>query len=174
MAAGLGLDYGVVRLGRTTDDWLLAGSWLRDQVEGILGPLVKGIEQIGSSSVPTLLAKPIADLAAGLPRDPDLTAIVDRLDSHRWTYRGDAGEDGGHVFVLEARPGHRVTHLHAVQHDGPEWRNYLRFRDLLRSSAVARHRYEAVKMRLAEEHPSTRKAYTDGKERVISELLAEQ
>ena len=67
MAAGLGLDYGIVRLGRTTDDWLLAGSWLRDQVEGLLGPLVKGIEQVGSSSVPTLLAKPIADWLLGCP-----------------------------------------------------------------------------------------------------------
>ncbi len=172
VAAGLGLDYGIVRLDRTTDDWLLAGSWLRDQVEGSLGPLVKGIEQVGASSVPGLLAKPIVDLAAGLHRDHHFTAIVDRLNSHGWIYRGDAGEDGGQVFVLEARPWHRVAHLHAVEHGGPQWRNYLRFRDLLRRSAVARHRYEVVKMRLAEEYPNNRKAYTDGKAIVINELLA--
>lgn len=47
-----GLDHETVRLERTTEDWLVAGAWLRDKVEGILGASVAGVEQIGASSLP--------------------------------------------------------------------------------------------------------------------------
>ncbi len=173
VAAGLGLDYGAVALARTTEDWLRAGSDLRDRIAEIARSHAAGVEQIGSSSVLGLAAKPIVDLAVGLPANCHLDALRDTLQGDGWIYRGDAGDDGGHVFVLEARPWHRVAHLHAVEHGGRQWRNYLRLRDLLRDSAEARGRYEAVKLRLAEQHRDDRKAYTDGKTHVVSELLAE-
>lgn len=170
-AAGLGLDYGTVRLDRTTEDWLVAGSQLRDEIAGTLDPVITGVEQIGSSSVLGLLAKPIVDLAVGLSAHQDLPPVTRRLDAAGWIYRGDAGDDGGHVFVLETRPWHRVAHLHVVEHDGVQWRNYLRFRDLLRRSPEARAKYEAAKLRLAEQHRDDHKAYADGKTNVVSSLL---
>lgn len=36
--AGLGLEYQDLRLGRTTDGWVLVGASLRDRVEEVLGP----------------------------------------------------------------------------------------------------------------------------------------
>ncbi len=172
-SAGLGLDYGTVRLEQTTEGWLIAGARLLDEVRDSLGPLVAGIEQIGSSSVPGLLAKPIVDLAAGLAAAHDPGFLIERMEFAGWIYRGDAGDQGGHVFVLEDRPWHRVAHLHAVEHDGTQWRHYLRFRDLLRGDPKARERYEVVKVRLADQHGNDGKAYTDGKTDVVTELLAE-
>ena len=172
-AAGLGLDYNTVRLERTTEQWLTVGSRLRDHVEKCLGPVVAGVEQIGSSAVSDLLAKPIVDLAVGLPPVHDFPAVVATLKREGWIYRGDAGDDGGHVFVLEARPWRRVAHLHAVEHGNAQWRNYLRFRDVLRGHHEARARYEAAKLHLSEQHRDDRKAYTDGKTRLVAELLSE-
>ena len=171
IAAGLGLDYGTVRLGRTTEAWLTAGSGLRDRVAETLDSSAIGVEQIGSSSVVGLLAKPIVDLAVGLSPHHELAAVTSRLEASAWIYRGDAGDDGGHVFVLESRPWHRVAHLHLVEHGGVQWRNYLRFRDLLRTSSEARDLYEAVKLALVEEHGHDRKAYTDGKSTVVGSLI---
>lgn len=171
IAAGLGLDYGSTRLDRTTEDWLIAGFELRDQVAESLHNLAAGVEQVGSSSVLGLLAKPIIDLAVGLSTDYELPAVTNRLEAARWIYRGDAGDDGGHVFVLEARPWHRVAHLHVVEYGAAQWSNYLRFRDLLRRSSEARDRYEAVKLQLVEDHGDDRKEYTDGKSTVVSSLL---
>ena len=171
--AGLGLDYDTVSLERTTQQWLTAGSRLGNQLRGILGTRVGGVEQIGSSSVLGLLAKPIVDLALGLVPDHDLAPVREALESDGWVYRGDAGGEGGHVFVLEVRPRHRVAHAHVVEHCGTQWRNYLRFRDLLRRSPDARQRYEVVKVRLALEHSSDGKAYTSGKTQIVSQLLAE-
>nr|WP_221377224.1 GrpB family protein [Actinoplanes polyasparticus] len=172
-AMGLGLDYGDLRLGRTTQAWLDAGGDLRTRVvEGLHGSAAQ-VELVGSSSVPGLLAKPIIDLAVGLAVKQPISPVTARLEADGWIYRGDAGDQGGHVFVLECRPWHRVAHLHVVDRDGDQWRAYLRLREILRRSARARERYEAVKLRLAEQRPVDRKAYTDGKSAVVASIIEE-
>jgi len=169
--AGLGLDYDAIRLDRTTDAWLAAGAELRNQVAEALDGLVTEVEVIGSSSVLGLLAKPIIDVAVGLDATQSISPVTARLQAEGWIYRGDAGSDGGHVFVRETRPWHRVAHLHVVEHNGSQWRNYLSFRDLLRRSPEARERYEAVKLALAGRQPTDRRAYTSGKTEVVTSLL---
>ena len=170
---GLGLDYDTLRLDRTNQQWIDAGSRLRDDVADQLVSRVAGVEQIGSSSVMGLLAKPIVDIAVGLAADQELPPVRELLEATGWSYRGDAGANGGHVFVLEAKPWHRVAHLHVVDHEGEQWRNYLRLRDLLRQSPLARARYESAKRQLTNEFGDDRKAYTDGKSIVIGLLIDE-
>jgi GrpB-like predicted nucleotidyltransferase (UPF0157 family) len=171
-SVGLGLGYDEIRLERTTDAWLVVGTELRDQVAEILRGVAADVELVGSSSVLGLLAKPIIDLAVGLAAGQVFPPVAAKLKAAGWIYRGDAGGDGGQVFVLEVRPWYRVAHLHVVEHDGSQWTNYVRFRDLLRRSTVARERYEAVKLRLAEQDRVDRKAYTVGKSQVVSSLLS--
>jgi len=172
-AVGLGLDYSDLRFGRTTQAWLDAGGELRRQVAEVLNGLGAQVELVGSSSVPGLLAKPIVDLAVGLTVEQSMSSVMARLEAAGWIYRGDAGDQGGHVFVLECRPWHRVAHLHVVDHDGDQWRAYLRFREVLRRSSQARERYEAVKLSLAEQRPVDRRAYTDGKSAVVTAIIGE-
>ena len=168
---GLGLDYHELRLDRATVGWVRAGSLLRDEVAELLTGETVAVEQIGSSSVVNLLSKPIVDLAVGLSAQHDVSVVRKRLEDTGWIYRGDAGGEGGHVFVLEARPWFRVAHLHVVAYGDPQWQNYLRLRDLLRQSPQARNRYEAVKLRLVGELGGDRRAYTDAKSEVVRSLL---
>lgn len=170
---GLGLDYDSLRLDRTTLDWVDAGARLRLEVADLLAGSAVGVEQIGSSSVEGLLAKPIIDLAIGAPVDQELTPVRSRLESAGWIYRGDAGAQGGHVFVLESEPWHRVAHAHVVEHLGEQWRNHLRLRDLLRRSPGARQRYEDAKLRLVNEVGDDRTTYTEGKTEIVASLLDE-
>jgi len=72
---------------------------LRDHVAAILEDDAAGVEQVGSSSVLGLLAKPIIDLVVGLSRHHDLGAVRTRLQAAGWSYRGDAGDHGGHVLA---------------------------------------------------------------------------
>jgi GrpB-like predicted nucleotidyltransferase (UPF0157 family) len=169
--AGLGLDYGALRLDRTNQRWIGAGARLSANVADQLAGMVAGVEPIGSSCVLELLAKPIVDLAVGLGPEHELADVNEALVARGWIYRGDAGKHGGHVFVLESRPWHRVAHLHVVEFNGDEWRNYLTLRDLLRSSSEARARYESVKATLVEHVGNDRKAYTDGKSDIVRALL---
>ncbi|SDT38639.1 GrpB family protein [Microlunatus soli] len=168
--AGLGLDYSVLRLARTTGAWVAAGQVLAERVAAVLDGSVAAVEPVGSSSVPGLLAKPIIDLAVGVRSDQRFAPVQRRLLNDGWIYRGDAGSDGGRLFVLETRPRYRVAHLHVVGHGDEQWRNYLRFRDLLRRDPRARRRYEAVKTALAAEGVD-RRSYTAGKTEVVAALL---
>ncbi len=88
-----------------------------------------------------------------------------------YQFRGDAGDQGGLVFVLEDHPKHRVVHLHVVDHGGEQWRRYLTLRDLLLMNADARERYERTKRELAERFPNDRKAYTAAKQSLVGSLL---
>ncbi|MFB9237526.1 GrpB family protein [Plantactinospora siamensis] len=172
-AVGLGLDYSDLRFGRTTQAWLDAGDRLRTQVAEALDGFAPQVELVGSSSVLGLLAKPVIDLAVGLTSGYPMSSVTAKLQAAGWIYRGDAGDRGGHVFVLECRPWHRVAHLHVVDHNGDQWRAYLRFREVLRRSPTARERYEAVKLRLAEQRPVDRRAYTDGKTAIVTSIIDE-
>jgi GrpB-like predicted nucleotidyltransferase (UPF0157 family) len=171
--AGLGLEYGWVRLVRVPPAWAQIGDRLAGELETVLGGAVIRAEPIGSTSVPDMLAKPIIDVAIGTASHANLADIIERLSEHQWIYRGDAGDQGGHVFVLESRVRYRVAHAHVVDHDGEQWRRYLALRETLRASAEARHRYSIEKQRLVAElgQDNSAGAYTSGKSPVVNELL---
>ncbi len=171
VAVGLGLEYGVVRLQQTTVEQVVAGRALSEQVAMLLDSAAVAVEHIGSSSVIGLLAKPIVDLAVGVRDVGVVDGVVELLQTDGWIYRGDAGSAGGHVFVLEELPWYRIAHLHVVDAEGSQWRNYLTLRDRLRADPSARERYARVKSELAERHPNDRAAYTDGKDDVVRSLL---
>jgi GrpB-like predicted nucleotidyltransferase (UPF0157 family) len=170
--AGLGLGYEELRLDTTTPAWVAAGEALATRSADVLEGFSVAVEQIGSSSVVGMLTKPIVDLAVGLDRDQEFDPVRSRLEREGWIYRGDAGGQGGHVFVLEDRPWHRVAHAHVVPLGGDQWCNYLRLRELLRESPAARESYAAVKRSLLDASGNDRSAYTLGKTEIVRSLLA--
>lgn len=171
--AGLGLAYGTLRLVRVREEWPAIGLDLAATVATTLGPLVADVEPVGSTSVPGLVAKPIIDIAIGLRPGTDHRAVEHQLADDGWIYRGDAGESGGHLFMLESEPWVRVAHAHGVPHLGSQWNRYMRFRDLLRSDEDARTAYSNTKLALLEDldGEDVRSRYTDQKGPVVDALL---
>ena len=171
-SAGLGLQYGTVRLVHAREGWAVIASELAAEINRVLSALVVGIEHVGSTAVPGLLAKPIIDLAVGIRPGAVLSEVTEAMSRLGWIYRGDAGDAGGWIFVFEDSPWHRVAHAHGVEFGGSQWVQYLRFRDLLLRSPVARRTYEEAKQHLAEQHPDGRQHYTAGKDPTVLRLLA--
>ncbi|WUH99302.1 GrpB family protein [Spirillospora sp. NBC_00431] len=159
-AYGLGLFQGQVRLRESDPRWGEAFSRLADALGMALGAKAVSIEHVGSTSVPGLCAKPILDMAVALASDAVTEDVVAALEPLGYVYRGDKGDDGGLLFVLEDRPGRRVAHVHAVQKGDGQWDRWLIFRDLLRNDARARADYDRLKRELAARHPRDRRAYT--------------
>jgi GrpB-like predicted nucleotidyltransferase (UPF0157 family) len=171
---GLGLDSHSLDLQHTPPAWLELGRNLAQQVAGLLGDHAIAVEHIGSTAVPGMLAKPIIDLAAGVVALPDMADILRRLTRSGWTYRNDAGDEGGHVFVLERRPSFRLAHLHIVEHCGDQWRRYLALRERLRSDPSARDAYESVKRTLSAQLGDNRRGeYTQGKSMIVDALTGD-
>jgi GrpB-like predicted nucleotidyltransferase (UPF0157 family) len=137
-----------------------------ERIRDTLGEAALAVEHVGSTSVPGLSAKPTIDIAVAV-------ASFDALDV-------GAVQALGYDYVPEyeaelperryfRRPG---FHLHVYERDHPEFVDYLRFRDRLRSDPGARREYEALKVRLAAAHPDDRERYQDEKKPFIEGVLA--
>ncbi|MFI0369952.1 GrpB family protein [Actinomadura sp. 1N219] len=160
---GLGLEYGTVRICDSDPRWPRAFEHLAARAQAALGAMTVAVEHVGSTAVPGLAAKPILDIAVALSPHAKTKDVVAALEPLGYIYRGDKGDQGGLLFVLEDRPAHRIAHLHAVRHDDAQWHRWMSFRDLLRTDPTARADYERLKRELAHQHPHNRQAYTTGK-----------
>ena len=135
------------------------------------GDLILDIQHVGSTAVPDLPAKPFLDLAAAVGALDVIPELVDSLTALGYIYRGDGENSGGHLFVWESEPDVRTIHLHVVTSDDVQWKNYLRFRDLLCQNSTLRKRYAELKQELMGRHPEDRKSYTDSKHDFIRGVL---
>jgi GrpB-like predicted nucleotidyltransferase (UPF0157 family) len=171
-AMGLGLQYGTVRLVPTRAAWRAAATGLIADLRAVLGPAAQDVRHIGSTAVDGILAKPIIDLAVLLAEGTEPDRVVGALGSIGYDFRGDAGDGGGLVFVLDVRPLVRVAHVHAIADGDGQWARYLAFVELLRADPAARAAYQQVKRELATAHPERREAYTKGKTAVVNHLVA--
>jgi GrpB-like predicted nucleotidyltransferase (UPF0157 family) len=110
-----------------------------------LAPVI-AIEHVGSTAVPGLAAKPTIDIAVGVPSLELRAAAARRMEELGYQY-GGTHDQPQHVF----RRGRDVPWeviVHVVEHEGPMWHHYLRFRDHLRSHRADANRYEALKAAL--------------------------
>ena len=95
---------------------------------------------------------------------------IAHLERAGYTYRGDAGEAGGLVFV-RAKDDIRTHHLHVVALGGHQWPRYLQLRDLLQRDERARETYAAAKQDLARRFADDRRSYTSAKSEIVDRLL---
>jgi GrpB-like predicted nucleotidyltransferase (UPF0157 family) len=167
----LGLTRGEVELVPSDPSWPYAFERLAGRIREACGPLAVAIEHVGSTAVPALRAKPIIDIALGLSIDAGVDDLVAVLSPLGFIFRGDHGEDGGLLFVLDDAREHRIAHVHAVAYGGKQWSLYIALRDRLRADAATRIAYENVKDKLAQEFPHDRQAYTAGKDAFLAALL---
>ena len=67
----------------------------------------------------------------------------------------------------------KLTHgLHLTEPGSDLWRERLAFRDALRADPTLTGEYEALKLRLAEQHREDVGAYTAGKRAFVADVLA--
>lgn len=167
----VGLRNDVVSLLDNDPRWATVFRHHAEVVRHRLGQAAAGIEHVGSTAVHGVPAKPIVDLAVHLGAGTDEAAAITSLEGAGYQFRGDTGEEGGLLFVLEDQSGCRVAHLHVLRQGDHQWHEYLGFRDRLWADADARAAYAALKRSLAARFPSDREAYTAAKATFIGELL---
>ncbi|GGB33736.1 dephospho-CoA kinase [Flexivirga endophytica] len=151
-----------------------------------LGERVAGIEHIGSTSVPGLVAKDVIDLQVRVD-DLELAPTTGFRDALRAAgfVEGRRNRDTVHAWAPDPLQWEKyyfngadpevVHHLHVRQTDGPGADTALLFRDWLRANPVERDAYAAEKRRLAGLHPggteATRGDYPQAKEPWIAAAL---
>ena len=132
------------------------------------GALALRLEHIGGTSIPGMCAKPVLDIAAGLPRDASTLDYVAALTHAGYEHRGERGVPGRQYF---RRGEPRTYHVHLVEEGGPLWCDYVVFRDYLRSHAESARQFADLKRVLAVRFPRDREAYMNAKSSDVQEIL---
>ncbi len=140
--------------------WPAQAARLAARAARAAGERGRGVEHIGSTSVPGLLAKDVIDLQLGVDTLADADAVSAALTQAGFpVVAGNVTDDvhaevepdplrWGKRFHGGADPG-RVVHLHVREVGGPGWRTALLLRDWWRAVPAELAAYEAEKRRLA-------------------------
>jgi GrpB-like predicted nucleotidyltransferase (UPF0157 family) len=144
--------------------WPARYSAERARILNAIGPAVRRIEHIGSTSVPGLAAKPIVDILVAVDDPDDEAAFVPALEATGYVLRV---REPGHRML---RTPERDVHVHIWRDGSPEIERYLLFRDRLRASAEDRAAYERLKRALAAREWDDMNDYANAKGALIGEI----
>ena len=169
----IGMKRGTVYLEPHQAEWERIAEETIQTLKNILGSIAADIQHIGSTSIRTISAKPIIDIAVAVNDYELILSKRDVLEKADIIFRFDERPEQLLFVMGDFARDTRSHHIHVVLFGSDEWNNYINFRDYLNSNMEAAREYEAVKLRLAEQYPDDRIAYTDGKQEVIDRLLVE-
>jgi GrpB-like predicted nucleotidyltransferase (UPF0157 family) len=125
----------------------------------LLKPWLAGeIEHVGSTSVPGLRSKPIVDILAPVVSLAASRAAIPVLEQDGWLFWLDDPNENYRLWFLRPSPSARTHHLQVIQHDHPNLRALIAFRDALRQDPSLRKAYSFLKEDLARKHQSDRGA----------------
>jgi GrpB-like predicted nucleotidyltransferase (UPF0157 family) len=136
-------------------------SWLED-----------GIHHVGATSIPGLAAKPIIDMMAGVRDFEEARAAFEPLLEQSYVYSPHRPGIAHHFAKPSSRLSEMTYGLHLTEPGSDLWLERLAFRDALRTDPSLASEYEALKLRLAQEHREDLTAYTEGKRDFVARVLA--
>ena len=134
--------------------------------------LIKRIEHFGSTAVPSLSAKPIIDMLVEITSlEETKQKIVPILEGQGYDYfwRPTFGDDTPPFyswFIKRDSKGNRTHHIHMMENDFEHWERLL-FRNYLIKHPDVAQEYQDLKLRLSNDYPNDRIAYTNGKTEFI-------
>ncbi len=167
----IGLRRGCVALEEHQAEWEEEAECCIAMLLGVLHDVAIAAEHVGSTSIPTIHAKPIIDIAVGVKSVYDVLPYRGLLEENGVSFRGE--DIPGQLLFVMGHGDVRTHHIHVVEWNGEAWRNYILFRDYLRAFPEKAMAYDDMKTRLAAIHPSDRKGYTQAKAPMISLLIKE-
>jgi GrpB-like predicted nucleotidyltransferase (UPF0157 family) len=139
------------------------------RTRSILGPRVRRLEHVGSTSVPGLAAKPVIDIALAVPDSADEPAYVPDMEAAGYVLR--IREPDWFEHRLFKGPDTNVN-LHTFSDGCAEIDRMTLFRDWLRTHDEDRERYERTKREPAAREWRYVQHYADAKTAVVEGIIA--
>lgn len=154
-------------------DWPRRFESERVLLERVLAPwLHGGVHHVGSTAIPGLAAKPIIDMVAGVRDLEEARAAFGPLREQFYVHAPHRPH--AHWFYKPPSPHwwRRTHQVHLTQPGTDLWHERLAFRDALRADRALLDEYQALKLRLAQEHGADVLAYTSDKRAFVARVLA--
>lgn len=128
------------------------------------------IHHIGSTSIPSLFAKPIIDILPVVKNILDVDKASQAMEALGYDSKGEYGiafrryfQKGKHV---------RTHNVHVYEEGDPEIDRYLKFRDWMRSHETDAQAYANLKLELATKFPQDILQYCNGKDAFVASIDA--
>lgn len=186
----IGLERGKVILYPHSPEWDKEAVRTIKTLKDILGNVAIEIEHVGSTSIKSIKAKPIIDIAVAVADFSDILCCNRELEKHGYYYRY-AMDNKDNILLgridfttMDIRQLLYVcggyydgtsklqTHfIHVVKAESIEWRNYIKFRDYLNTHPLVAKEYENLKIALCKEYTDHREEYTAHKNNFIQSIL---
>lgn len=175
----IGLKRGTVKLCSHEKEWEFEAQKTISLLKSILGDIIKDIQHVGSTSIPSIKAKPIIDIAVAVDNFKSVLSLKQELKENGFYYRPSAQTSLNNQLLFACGSyydgmGELQTHfIHFVLTDSMEWINYINFRDYLINTPDAAKEYEELKISLAKQSPVDpgREKYLKGKQNFIRHTL---
>lgn len=167
----IGLKRGTVQLYEHEKEWEIEAQNTIARLKEILGDVIRDIQHVGSTSILTIKAKPIIDIAIAVDKFDDILVYEKELKDAGFYYRPNAQASLPNQLLFACGnfyegTGDLQTHfIHVVLWESMDWINYINFRDYLNKTPSAAKEYEELKVSLARQVPidSSREKYLKGK-----------
>lgn len=169
----IGLKKGTVKLVTHQDEWDNEAKRTIKELKGLLGNIAIDIQHIGSTSIASIHAKPIIDIAIGAYDLSDIMPYIDVLEKNKFIFRGEDVSNQILFVKGDFEKGFRTHHIHVVKWNDTEWNNYINFRDYLNAFPEKAMIYDKLKQQLVLQFSEDRRKYTEGKQQLINEFLEE-
>ena len=167
----IGLERGTVKLCEHEKEWEIEARNTIFRLKQILGDVIKDIQHVGSTSIISIKAKPIIDIAVAVDDFDDIIIFEKELKDNGFYYRPNAQASIKNQLLFACGSyyegtGEMQTHfIHVVRTNSIDWINYINFRDYLNNTPSAAKEYEDLKVSLALQAPvdKGRQKYLQGK-----------
>ena len=158
----LGLELGTITVVPHDPRWATLFDEASAQLRTKLGDSILDMHHVGSTAVPGLCAKPVLDMLALIPSLEEARDLAPKLAE--LGYRVGPVDDVRDRLFFQRRSGTARTHHLSLAEPTSHYRTVtLAFRDALRNDRALAARYCDLKMRLANQFPTDREAYQNGK-----------
>ena len=155
------------------EQWPVRFGELRDRALALLEGIPVGVEHVGSTAVPGLVAKPVIELDVVVAKSEEVPAALERLAAVGYEV---GGRSGGVIRVeglvaLGWPKGEQRHHLYVVVQGSAVHRERVAFRDVLRSQPGEREQYAALKARAARDSGGNWELYSQAKHEYVQRVL---
>ncbi|HHY11663.1 MAG TPA: GrpB family protein [Firmicutes bacterium] len=170
----LGLKRGIVELHEHDYRWKDNAMETIYELREVFDGVATYIQHVGSTSVAHIRAKPIIDIAVAVDCFDEVMELIPQLEQAGFIHRPQNDQHWQVFFSCgDEKADTRTHHIHVVRVNSTQWRDYIVFRDYLNANPDVAREYEAVKIRLMNEHRYDRLSYTEGKSEFIMDILRE-
>ncbi len=132
-----------------------------------LGDNLLNIYHIGSTSIPTIYAKPIIDILGAVKDLAKVDDLNNEIAALGYINMGEFGIAGRRFLRKDNAAGIRTHHVHIFELGSPQIDRHLAFRDYLRVHLEDAQKYSELKQQLARQYSADIERYMDGKDEFI-------